>query len=243
MGSVETKIDHVAEYFDPDGVPDRRFLEWLASWVDMTFYQDWSLETRRRLLRHAPELYRQRGTPAGLKQILWLIFGIKVEILEHFRLRHWLFLNNQSTLGGRSQLWGNQIINRLQLEENSRIGDFALVGTSDPEHDPFSLYAHRFSVFIPRALSPPLKERQIRAVIEDQKPGHTQYTLEKVESRFRVGVQSTVGMDTLVGTYPRLVLNHCSTLGYDTILNSAPERQTPALEVGRKRVGVNTTVG
>ena len=243
LGSVETKIDHIAEYFDPDGVPDRRFLEWLASWVDMTFYQDWSLETRRRLLRHAPELYRQRGTPAGLKQILWLIFGVKVEILEHFRLRRWLFLNSQSTLGGRSQLWGNQIINRLQLEENSRIGDFALVGTSDPEHDPFSLYAHRFSVFIPRALSPPLKERQIRAVIEDQKPGHTQYTLEKVESRFRVGVQSTVGMDTLVGTYPRLVLNHCSTLGYDTILNSAPERQTPALEVGRKRVGVNTTVG
>ncbi len=243
LGSVETKIDHIAEYFDPDGVPDRRFLEWLASWVDMSFYQDWSLETRRRLLRHASELYRQRGTPAGLKQILWLIFGIKVEILEHFRLRRWIFLNSQSNLGGRSQLWGNQIINRLQLEENSRIGDFALVGTSDPEHDPFSLYAHRFSVFIPRALSPPMKERQIRAVIEDQKPGHTQYTLEKVESRFRVGVQSTVGMDTLVGTYPRLVLNDCSILGYDTILNSAPERQTPALEVGRKRVGVNTTVG
>jgi phage tail-like protein len=243
LGSVETKIDRIAEYFDPDGVPDRRFLEWLAAWVDMSFYQDWSLETRRRLLRHAPELYRQRGTPAGLKQILWLIFGVKVEILEHFRLRRWIFLNSQSSLGGRSQLWGNQIIDRLQLEENSRIGDFALVGTSDPEHDPFSLYAHRFSVFIPTAQSPPQIERQIRAVIEDQKPGHTQYTFEKVESRFRVGVQSTVGMDTLVGTYPRLVLNYCSTLGYDTVLNSAPEGQTPALEVGQRRVGVNTTVG
>jgi phage tail-like protein len=243
LGSVETKIDRIAEYFDPDGVPDRRFLEWLAAWVDMSFYQDWSLATRRRLLRHAPELYRQRGTSAGLKQILWLIFGVKVEILEHFRLRQWIFLNSQSSLGGRSQLWGNQIIDRLQLEENSRIGDFALVGTSDPEQDPFSLYAHRFSVFIPTAQSPPQIERQIRAVIEDQKPGHTQYTLEKVESRFRVGVQSTVGMDTLVGAYPRLVLNYCSTLGYDTVLNSAPESQTAAMEVGRRRVGVNTTVG
>lgn len=243
LGSVETKIDRIAEYFDPDGVPDRHFLEWLAAWVDMTFYQGWSLEICRRLLRHAPELYRQRGTPAGLKQILWLIFGVQVEILEHFRLRRWIFLNNQSSLGGRSRLWGNQIINRLQLEENSRVGDFALVGTSDPEHDPFSLYAHRFSVFIPTALLPPIVERQIRAVIEDQKPGHTQYTFEKVESRFRVGVQSTVGMDTLVGTYPRLVLNYCSTLGYDTVLNSTPERQTSAMEVGRRRVGVNTTVG
>ncbi|MEH1867444.1 MAG: phage tail protein [Nostoc sp.] len=243
LGSVETKIDHIAEYFDPDGVPDRQFLEWLASWVDMTFYQGWSLETCRRLLRHAPELYRQRGTPAGLQHILWLIFGVKVEILEHFRLRRWLFLNSQSSLGGRSQLWGNHIINRLQLGENSRIGDFALVGTSDPEHDPFSLYAHRFSVFIPSTQSPPIIERQIRAVIEDQKPGHTQYSLEKVESRFRVGVQSTVGMDTLVGTYPRLVLNYCSTLGYDTVLNSAPESQTPAIAVGQKRVGVNTIVG
>jgi phage tail-like protein len=243
LGSVETKIDRIAEYFDPDGVPDRRFLEWLAAWIDMSFYQDWSLATRRRLLRHAPELYRQRGTPAGLRQILWLIFGVKVEILEHFRLRQWIFLNSQASLGSRSQLWGNQIIDRLQLEENSRIGDFALVGTSDPEHDPFSLYAHRFSVFIPTSQSPPIIERQIRAVIEDQKPGHTQYTLEKVESRFRVGVQSTVGMDTLVGAYPRLVLNHCSTLGYDTVLNSAPESQTAAMEVGRRRVGVNTTVG
>jgi phage tail-like protein len=243
LGSVETKIDRIAEYFDPDGVTDRRFLEWLAAWVDMSFYQDWSLPTRRRLLRHAPELYRQRGTPAGLKQILWLIFGVKVEILEHFRLRQWIFLNSQSSLGNRSQLWGNQIIDRLQLEENSRIGDFALVGTSDPEQDPFSLYAHRFSVFIPTAQSPPQIERQIRAVIEDQKPGHTQFTLERVESRFRVGVQSTVGMDTLVGAYPQMVLNHCSTLGYDAVLNGAPESKTGALEVGKRRVGVNTTVG
>lgn len=223
LGSVENKIDRIAEYFDPDGVPDREFLEWLAAWVDMKFYQGWSLETCRRLLRHAPELYRQRGTVAGLKLILWLAFGVKVEILEHFRLRRWLFLNGQSSLSGGAVLWGNQILNSPLLGENSSLGDLTLEGTPEPIDDMFSAFAHRFSVFIPAAGSRSDKETQIRALIEAEKPSHAQYTLQKVEPRLRVGVQSALGFNTLVGAYPRLVLNYCSTLGCDTVLNCAPE--------------------
>ncbi len=241
LGSVEHKIDHIAEYFDPDGVPDREFLEWLASWVDLKFYQGWSLETCRRLLRHAPELYCQRGTVAGLKLILWLAFGVKVEILEHFRLRRWLFLNGQSSLTGGAVLWGNQILNYSQLGgENSHLGNLTLQGTPEPIADMFSAFAHRFSVFIPAAQSRCDRETQIRALIEAEKPSHTQYTLQKVEPRFRVGVQSTLGFNTLIGDYPRLVLNHCSTLGYDAVLNTAPESQAPGVQIGQGRVGVTT---
>lgn len=244
FSSIEINIDHLADYFDADGVPEK-FLTWLASWVDMEFDPGWSVATRRRLLRHAAELYRQRGTPLGLKKFIWLAFGIQVQILEHFQLRRWLFLN-QSLLGERSVLWGNQIVRRLQLEENARIGEFALVGTNDPLRDPFHVYAHRFSVFIPAALCrSTLAENRIRAVIEAEKPGHTDYTLCKVEPHFRVGVQSTVGLDTIVGRYPQVVLNADSGLGYDFVLSGDPEAGEPAtLRVGtQSQVGVNTLVG
>lgn len=221
FSGIEGAIDHISRYFDPDAVP-KEFLLWLAAWVDMFFDPSWSLETKRQLLRQAPELYRQRGTPAGLKLMLRLALGIEVQILEHFQLRRWLFLAQQSSLGENSQLWGNSILHRLQLEENSRIGDFALIGTKDPLRDPFHVYAHKFSVFIPATYTiSELAERKLRYLIDQEKPAHTEYTLCKVEPRFRVGVQSTVGLDTQVGVYPRLVLNYCSTLGYDTLLSGA----------------------
>lgn len=218
LGSVETKIDRIAQYFDPDGVPDRAFLEWLASWVDLTFYQGWSLETCRRLLRHAPELYRLRGTPTGLKRWLSLAFGVEAEILEHFCLRQGAYLNQQFVLGERSHLWSNTLLDRWSLGD-THLGELPLEGTM-PTVDRLSVTAHRFTVFIPAAqLHPSARESQIRALIDAEKPGHTQYTLNSVEPRLRVGIQSRLGMDTLVGAYPRLVLNRCSTLGYDAVLN------------------------
>jgi len=242
LGSVETKIDRIAQYFDPDGVPDRAFLEWLAGWVDMTFYQSWSLETCRRLLRHAPELYRLRGTPAGLKRWLSLAFGVEAEILEHFRLRQGAYLNQQFVLGERSHLWNNTLLDRWSLGD-THLGELSLEETA-PTVDRLSATAHRFTIFIPATqLHPPAKERQIRALIDAEKPGHTQYALNSVEPRLRVGVQSRLGMDTLVGSYPRLVLNHCSTLGSDAVLNSAPEAKTNMMQVGdRRRIGVNSVV-
>jgi hypothetical protein len=108
------------------------------------------------------------------------------------------------------------------------------------------VYAHQFTVFLPltRRLSP-AQELQIRALIEKEKPAHTQFELRKVQPRFRVGVQSTVGLDTAVGQYPRLILNECATLGYDSLLSRAPESpQNPTLQVGEKaHVGVNSIVG
>jgi hypothetical protein len=82
-------------------------------------------------------------------------------------------------------------------------------------------------------------------LIETEKPAHTQYTLEKVEPRFRLGMQSTLGLDTQIGVYPRLVLSHCSTLGYDTLLGCDPLKHgPPIMQLGEQaRVGVTAVVG
>jgi phage tail-like protein len=250
LSGVEEEIDGIATLFDPDGVPaagaPKDFLSWLASWIDMTFLPGWTTETRRRLLRNAPELYRKRGTPEGLSLLLKLALDLDVRILEHFKLRRWLFLAGQSALGGRAEVWGNCIVNRLQLDEYSRVGDFALIGTGDPERDPFFVYAHKFSVFVAAAqIRSPAVERMVRLLIDNEKPAHSQYTLETVEPRFRVGMQSTLGLDTQIGGYPRLVLNQCSTLGYDTLLGCDPQKDGPPIMQldGQARVGINAVVG
>lgn len=242
--SIEQIIDTIARYFDADGVPEE-FLTWLAGWVDLMFYPSFSEETRRRLLRNVPELYRRRGTLAGLKQFLWLALGLNVEILEHFRIRQWLFLSQQSVLGDQSQLWDNQIVQRLQLEVNSRVGEFALISTGDPLRDPFHHHAHRFSIFVPAALSRDKTTQQLLGhLIDAEKPSHTDYELCPVEARFRVGVQSTVGLDTLIGEYPRMVLNECATLGYDTVLSGQDEKSPEIVQVNhRNRIGINAVVG
>lgn len=243
--SIEEKIERFSEYLDADGVP-QDFLSWLAGWVDMAFDASWSGETRRRLLRNSPELYRTRGTPAGMKLLLRLALGIEARILEHFRVRRWLFLSAQSPLCDRSELWGNCIVNRLQLDEYSTIGDFALIGTGDPVRDPFFVSAHKFSVFVDRALiKSDVFERMLRYLIESAKPAHTQYTLEKIEPRFRVGIQATVGLDTQIGVYPKMVLSQCSTLGYDTLLGCDSEERVPlGMQIGeRALVGASAVVG
>jgi phage tail-like protein len=242
--SFEGLIEHMPAYFDAYGVP-AEFLDWLASWVDMTFHSAWDLSTRRRLLRESADLYRVRGTPAGLKRMVEVAMGLKIQILENFRLRRWLLLNGGNA-GGGSELWGGCQVPRLQLDENSRIGEFALIGTPDPEHDPFLVYAHQFIVFVPASqVLTAEKESMLRWILDSDKPAHTTYEFRKVEARFRVGVQSIVGMDTIVGGYPHIVLNHCSTLGYDTLLNCPPEESAHRVFQIREhsRVGIDAVVG
>ncbi|HEX8851886.1 MAG TPA: phage tail protein, partial [Pyrinomonadaceae bacterium] len=249
LGSIEEKVENIWQLFDPNSAnaeAPHDFLSWLAGWIDMPFDRSWSTETRRSLLRHAPELYRKRGTPAGLKLLLKLALGIDVRIVEHYQLRRWLFLSSQGSLCDSSQLWNNCVVQRLQLDECARVGVSGLIYTPDPLRDPFFVYAYRFSVYVQgSAVRSQLVERMMRHLVEQEKPAQTQFDVVKVEPRFRVGVQSTVGLDTHVGAYPRIVLNHCATLGYDTLLGGEREDEgPPVLQVGDgARVGVSTVVG
>jgi hypothetical protein len=94
-------------------------------------------------------------------------------------------------------------------------------------------------------------ESKLRRAIDAEKPAHTVYDLCLVEPRFRVGVQSTVGIDTVIGGFPRARLG-CrdssqdppsrqprNRLGYDMVLGGA--RVPAPLQLGRsKRMGINS---
>jgi hypothetical protein len=124
-------------------------------------------------------------------------------ILEHFQLRRWLFLG-AGRLGDQAELWGRRIVNRSQLDETAQVGMTKLHTTLDPLRDPFHVHAHAFSVFVPACLArSDAARRSLTNLLESERPAHTIYTLELVEPRFRIGVQSTIGLNSVVGRYPQ----------------------------------------
>jgi phage tail-like protein len=68
---IEGRIEHSQTSFDV-GAVDAEFLPWLASWLGIVLDSDWEEARRRLFLRHAVELFRQRGTRRGLVRAIRL---------------------------------------------------------------------------------------------------------------------------------------------------------------------------
>jgi hypothetical protein len=113
--------------------------------------------------------------------------------------------------------------------------------TPDPLHDPFLVYAHTFSVFLPAWVAG--DERQRRALdrlITAEKPAHTRHLIHYVAPRFRVGVQATVGFDAAVGDVPKggIRLDEDS-IGRGALLGGGDSNHRDTMTVGRgTRIGV-----
>ncbi len=160
-------------------------------------------------------------------------------ILEHFHLRRWLFVG-EGRLGDQAVLWGKRIVNRSQLGENARADATQLISAQDPHRDPFHVYAHKFSVFVPAACGASDSQRRaLLNLLEAEKPAHTRYQLECVAPRFRIGFQSMIGLDTVVGRYPEGVTLEQTALGVGSVLSEPPDRRGgPAFEIGsQSRIG------
>lgn len=75
-------VDNFAAYLDPALTPED-FLEWLAGWVGVLPDENWPIERRRALVALATELYRSRGTVAGLAMHIRLFTAGDVEIVDN----------------------------------------------------------------------------------------------------------------------------------------------------------------
>jgi phage tail-like protein len=140
-------------------------------------------------------------------------------ILEHFKLRRWLLLG-VGRLGAQAILWGQRIVNRTQLDRNAQVGRTRLIMTPDPRRDPLHVYAHRFTVFLPACAGGAAGARKwIDNLLRRESPAQAQWDVVYVEPRFRIGVQSMIGFDSVVGGLP------------------------PGARVGKMALGVGTLVG
>lgn len=71
FADLELEIEQISRYFDPEAVPSDA-LSWLEQWLALEPDGEWSESARRELLSLAPDLYKRRGTKAGLRSMLEL---------------------------------------------------------------------------------------------------------------------------------------------------------------------------
>lgn len=205
FAEIESQIEQFSGYLDPQGVPAGEFLTWLGSWLDLQFLAQWPDGTRRELLRRAIELYKLRGTVEGLQAILRLHTGLvapQPAIIEHFRLRNYQARHEQ----GASLVDGVPYVAGRSLTP----GDGEL--------------AHHFTIVVPNQAAPNAELLEaLYHLVAAQKPAHAHYEIRVVEPGMRIGCQSTIGVDALIGPYPSAPLSD-SKLGQSSQLASAQPR-------------------
>lgn len=241
---IDQELDGFPRFLDPKGVPDD-FLPWLASWLGLSLDWPWTPEERLRrqrlLLERAPQLYRTRGTPAGLRAMISAYTGLPenaVRIVEAYCARNVLWLAPGGTAGGT--LAGTCLYGRMQLDHGTALGGAPMDASGNPAEDAFATYAHRFTVVVPAgAVATDLLDASLRRLVDQERPAHTEATVYAPEARFRVGIQSVVGVDAIIGAYPVAEVGH-GYLGFDTVLACAGP---PRTQIGRTgRIGASVVV-
>jgi len=220
---LDYRIDRIWQLFNPGSIPAKD-LNWLASWLAVVVNPAWSESKLRSMLKNAFQAQCMRGTVAGLTQAISDYAGVQAVVVEHFLMRRLPVLSGGASLDGGIRLWSQAFYKRLQLASNSQIGNFQLLSDPAPDVEPMNRDAHQFTVlFLASPYGSGDVERQITQLVEREKPVHTQANICPLLPRFRIGVQSTIGTDSVVGGISYLVLNQLATLGYDSILGCSKE--------------------
>ena len=206
---------------DPRTAPEEA-LEWLGSWIGVSFDPAYPHARRRRLLEKAPELYRTRGTLEGLKLALDVVTGGAVSggevvVLEDFRLRRTfatilgadLADEEDPVTGGISTSGNSYVGDTLFLGDEHRKEFLALFSADLPVDDQeqaaiealFDGLAHRVTVLVHQEVEPQ-DLGLIRRVVELETPAHVLPRVVTASYPFMVGAASLVGVDTYLSRRP-----------------------------------------
>ena len=249
---LEDRIAHTHLLTTPATAPEKA-LEWLGSWIGVSFDPAYPAERRRDLLKHTPELYRRRGTLAGLERALDVatggsVTGGEIVVLENFRLRRTF----ATILGADLADEEDPLLAGLTVSGNSFVGDTLILG-EETRKEFLALYrvevaleagereavrqffdqlAHRATVFVHESVAPQ-DLGLIRRVAELETPAHVITDVVTATHPLLVGVASLVGIDTYLAPKPppRPVRVDESQLSRDFV--RSPASLDPRLERGR----------
>jgi phage tail-like protein len=263
IAATDRVVERYPALLDAAGVPEQ-LLPWLGSFFDIGFDSTWDADKRRAILQGAPELYRQRGTIAGLQLALKLVFGVSPAIEEIASTGTWGALGSRKALqAARCKASGTQAM----LHRNARVGTVRLFSKArsrfrlnssplcaaplrsygNPDLDPFAAGAYRFRLLLPPLADNSEQQRQrLMSLVEAQKPAHTVASLRVGGAGFILGRWSAVGIDTafvppgapVLGSAGNVRLNRMS------ILWNGPRGREIATAVGSNSVvGIQTIAG
>lgn len=201
--SLDRAIERFPALLDGSGVPEGA-LPWLGSFLDLAFESSWTAERRRALLAATPDLYRRRGTKAGLAAAIQQVLGVEPVIQELAAESAWGALSKSTQLGS-VRLFGRARA-RFTLG-TSALCQAPMRSFGDPALDPLTGPAWRLRVLIPGVggMSDALRDRLTR-LLDSQKPAHTVVSTRVGGTGFIVGSWSTAGVDTVLAALPAPVL-------------------------------------
>lgn len=130
-------------------------------------------------------------------------------------------------------LHGPDSSGRLQLGDNSVLGERRLLPITRQELDVYTNSAHRIRVVVPSAW---VRTREDLCVLETaldaEKPAHVACEITLVRAGMRIELQSTLGVDTILGDWPPAVLGQPAStfgLGQGLTLPGVPAQRPPPL--------------
>jgi phage tail-like protein len=197
-------------------------LEWLASFLALSFDSRVAEPVRRTLLAEIATLWRRRGTLPGLARLLSILAEAPVQIIEGYRLRRggaavlgsgaWGVLGPGLALGADdgpdsepAEDWEAALALKHAALTARRAGRRAKNEPLCPPADPpeplggdalirlARRHAHRFTVIVPARRSADL-EAVLELATETHKPAHTIHALCWLDAGFRLGQGSLVGI-------------------------------------------------
>jgi phage tail-like protein len=248
---LEDEIASAPRLFSPATAPEEA-LDWLASWLDAEVPAALPVGRRRRLLRDAVALWRQRGTLAGLRGMLDAVTGDlatrgDIVIVEEFRLRRTM----ATILGARLEPEADPLLPGRQQGGNSVVGRTLVLG-AETEREFLALFrpeqletgeeeevlrfldelGHRVAVLVHRELDPETLGI-VRQVVEREVPAHVEARVLAASRPLLVGLTSLLAIDTYPRPRPprRGVVLDATRLGAPAFLTDAASLD-PRLEGG-----------
>lgn len=223
---VQETIESLPRYFDPYGVPSES-LPWLEEWLAVDADPDWPETARRELLARAPELYKKRGTKAGLRATLELYLrhadpdgptGEAPDAPDGTTAGADASPPEASTAtadGGDSPS-----DHRLFFLE---YGDLDCI-EDDAAHAAYAslLSGERSFALFCGPLESDDQRRTVREIVDSERPAHVDGTVVAIEEEWTLGGDSFLGINSRLDA--RKFTMSDATLGEDTVL--APGEST-----------------
>lgn len=215
---IEDRYEEFSRQLNPDAAP-REVIDWLACLIDLAFDPSWPVQRRRALVAEAMELYRRRGTVRGLERYVEIYTGRRPAIEEAFLRRP-----------ARPSFLGT---------EGAVLGCTFALRACEPRETPQAvldrLHAHRFtvSVYLDDPCDAEVTLPVVERIVAVNRPAHTVFAVRAVFASARVEVQSTVGVD--------LVLGGREAPG--TRLGGGPSPEMPEVKTGVGVLGVDSVLG
>lgn len=209
---IEEEVDSLERYFDPYAAPAEG-LEWLATWLAVDMNNGEPVARTRDSIARAFRRYHWRGTIEGLRLALLEDAGIHAIISDPISASSFWAMPQAADCGGNSSGAAPQLGMGTRLPSmepgGAVLGSTAALDRSylitDAEFgEPlFAGAAWQFVVEVYRGeVNTDARLQLLKQIIEREKPAHTMYRLELIDSRMRAGFQARAGIDTIVGGTP-----------------------------------------